>query len=65
MVNLYEGHRTDDQVEVCCEGCRGKMTDVALANRGICPACGGHTVGIRFCRNPLTGKILYADRVEL
>jgi Zn finger protein HypA/HybF involved in hydrogenase expression len=64
ILNVYDSHRIDDDVKVYCEECRGEMSGEGLANRGICPACGGRPVGIRFCRNPLTRKILYAERIE-
>lgn len=55
----------DRQIELCCEDCKSVVTDLRLISSRICPECGGGLVGIRYYRNPLTNKILYAERVDL
>jgi Zn finger protein HypA/HybF involved in hydrogenase expression len=65
VVNRYEwlsGLETSS-MDVCCEKC-GDMTEVA-AGRNTCPSCEGPLVGIRIYRNPLSMRILHAERVEL
>lgn len=50
--------------EMICDACGCKLGRGMLANSKLCPACGGNLVGIRIFRNALTGKILFAERVD-
>ena len=56
---------TEDKVESFCLDCKMVINGVSLVEDRVCPECGGSLVGIRFCRNPLTRKVLFADRIDL
>ena len=65
LANTTGYFTVDRKIELCCEDCGSVIRDLRLINGSICPECGGSLVGIRYYRNSLTNKILYAERVDL
>jgi hypothetical protein len=63
--NLPDFTPVAGEVDYCCEGCGARVDRAGLAGRRSCPECGGGLVGIRVYKNPLTRKVLYAERVDL
>ena len=61
---MIEINSISNITEVVCDRCGIKTGQRLPIESNICLACGGNLVGIRISRNAVTGRILFAERID-